>query len=166
MKIKDKLDYEIKPKPFTLRINATVKDALDVMCEKNFGSIVIVHDNDTIAGILTERDMMRRVLHQGLDPTTTAITDVMSTSVHSANENDEFFDWLRIMTTERFRHLPIVDDEGKLVNMMSQGDFVSHAWPDLFDHTRQVVRERLGIPFQILMVGVAGAIITLLLLSR
>jgi signal-transduction protein with cAMP-binding, CBS, and nucleotidyltransferase domain len=166
MKIKDKLDYEIKPKPFTLRINATVKDALDVMCEKNFGSIVIVHDNDTIAGILTERDMMRRVLHQGLDPTTTAITDVMSTSVHSANENDEFFDWLRIMTTERFRHLPIVDDEGKLVNMMSQGDFVSHAWPDLFDHTRQVVRERLGIPFQILMVGVAGAIITLLLLNR
>jgi signal-transduction protein with cAMP-binding, CBS, and nucleotidyltransferase domain len=166
MKIKDKLDYEIKPKPFTLRINATVKDALDVMCEKNFGSIVIVHDNDTIAGILTERDMMRRVLHQGLDPTTTAITDVMSTSVHSANENDEFFDWLRIMTTERFRHLPIVDDEGKLVNMMSQGDFVSLAWPDLFDHTRQVVRERLGIPFQILMVGVAGAIITLLLLSR
>jgi signal-transduction protein with cAMP-binding, CBS, and nucleotidyltransferase domain len=136
------------------------------MCEKNFGSIVIVHDNDTIAGILTERDMMRRVLHQGLDPTTTAITDVMSTSVHSANENDEFFDWLRIMTTERFRHLPIVDDDGKLVNMMSQGDFVSHAWPDLFDHTRQVVRERLGIPFQILMVGVAGAIITLLLLNR
>jgi len=166
MKIKDKLDYEIKPKPFTLRINATVKDALDVMCEKNFGSIVIVHDDETIAGILTERDMMRRVLHQGLDPATTAITAVMSTSVHSANENDELFDWLRIMTTERFRHLPIVDDEGKLVNMMSQGDFVSHAWPDLFDHTRQVVRERLGIPFQILMVGVAGVIITLLLLNK
>jgi CBS domain-containing protein len=166
MKIKDKLDYETKPKPFTLRINATVKDALDVMCEKNFGSIVIVHDDETIAGILTERDMMRRVLHQGLEPATTAITDVMSTYVRSANENDELFDWLRIMTTERFRHLPIIDDQGKLVNMMSQGDFVSYAWPDLFDHTRQVVRERLGIPFRLLMMGVAGVIITLLLLNK
>jgi signal-transduction protein with cAMP-binding, CBS, and nucleotidyltransferase domain len=78
MKIKDKLDYETKPKPFTLRINATVEDALHVMCEKNFGSIVIVHDDETIAGILTEQDMMRRVPHQGLEPATTAITDVMS----------------------------------------------------------------------------------------
>jgi CBS-domain-containing membrane protein len=70
------------------------------------------------------------------------------------------------MTTERFRHLPIIDDEGKLVNIMSQRDFVSYAWPDLFDHTRQVVRERLGIHFQLLMVGVAGVIITLILLNK
>lgn len=166
MKIKDKLDYETKSKPFTLRINATVKDALDVMCEKNFGSIVVVHDDDTIAGILTERDMMRRVLHRGLVPSKIAITDVMSSYVRTANENDELFDWLRIMTAERFRHLPIIDNEGKLVSMMSQGDFVSYAWPDLFDHTRQVVRERLGIPFQWLMMGVAGIIITLLILNK
>lgn len=166
MKIKDKLDYEIKPKPFTLTLDATVKDALDVMCEKNFGSIIIVHDDETIAGILTERDMMRRVLHQGLDPAETPITDVMSTNVRAANENDVLVDWLRIMTTERFRHLPIIDDQGKLVNMMSQGDFVSYTWPDLFHHTRKAVKERLGIPFQFLMMSVACVIIVLLFLNK
>lgn len=165
MKIKDKLDYETKPKPFTLHLDATVKDALDVMCEENFGSIIIVHDDETIAGIITERDMMRRVLHQGLEPAKTPITDVMSTDVRAANENDALVDWLRIMTTQRFRHLPIIDDQGKLVNMMSQGDFVSYTWPDLFDHTRKLVKKRLGIPFQFLMIGVAGLIIVLLFLG-
>ena len=70
------------------------------------------------------------------------------------------------MTTETFRHLPIIDGRGKLVNMIPQGDFAAYAWPDLFDHTRQVVRETLGIPFRLLMAGVAGVIITLSLLNK
>ncbi len=47
----------------------------------------------------------------------------MTTNVRAARESDELVDWLQIMTTERFRHLPIVDEQGKLVNMMSQGGF-------------------------------------------
>lgn len=166
MRIKDKLDYETKPKPFTLYPDATVKDALDVMCEKNFGSVIIVNEDETIAGILTERDMMRRVLHKGLEPGQTFISDVMSKNIRAANENDALIDWLRIMTTERFRHLPIIDDQGKLVNMMSQGDFVSYTWPDLFDHTRKAVKEKLGIPFQFIMFAVAAAIVVLLYLNK
>lgn len=165
MKIKDKLDYETKPKPFTLPPSASVKDALDVMCEKNFGSVIITNEDDTIAGILTERDMMRRVLHKGLEPATTSVKDVMSTEVRAANENDELVDWLRIMTTERFRHLPIVDENKKLVNMMSQGDFVSYTWPDLFEHARKSVKEKLGLPFQALMLIVAALIVVTLYLN-
>jgi CBS domain-containing protein len=166
VKIRNKLDYETKPKPLTLLPDATVKEALDVMCEKNFGSIVIVHDDDTIAGILTERDMMRRVLHRGLEPAKTAVKEVMTTNVRAARESDELVDWLQIMTTERFRHLPIVDEQGKLVNMMSQGDFVSYTWPDLLDHTRKAVKQKLGIPFQFLMFGVAVVIIGLTILNK
>jgi CBS domain-containing protein len=159
VKIRNKLDYETKPKPFTLLPDATVKEALDVMCERNFGSIIIVHDDETIAGILTERDMMRRVLHPGLEPSKTPVSEVMTTNVRAARESDELIDWLQIMTTERFRHLPIVDGQGKLVSMMSQGDFVSYTWPDLLDHTRKAVKEKLGIPFQFLMAGIAVVII-------
>lgn len=166
MKIKDKIDYDLKPKPFTLGTNANVKDALDVMCEKNFGSVIITNDDNTIAGILTERDMMRRVLHKALDPAKTPITDVMSTNIRAANENDALVDWLRIMTTERFRHLPIIDDHGKLVNMMSQGDFVSYTWPDLFEHTRKTIKESLGLPFQFMMAAIAAAIVVLLYLNK
>ena len=166
MKIKDKLDYETKPKPFTLLPDATVQDALDVMCENNFGSIIIVHDDETIAGILTERDMMRRVLHPGLEPADTTVKEVMTIKVRAANENDDLIDWVQIMTTERFRHLPIVDEQGKLVCVMTQGDFVSHTWPDLFDHTRKALKQRLGIPFQFLMVGVAAVIIGLIIVEQ
>lgn len=166
MKIKDKLDYETKPKPFTLHSDATVQNALDVMCEKNFGCVIIVHEDNRIAGILTERDMMKRLLHKGLDPSKTLISDVMTKDVRAANENDELIDWLRIMTTDRFRHLPIVDSQGQLVSMMSQGDFVSYTWPDLFDHTRKTLKKRLGLPFQFLMTIVAFAIIVLLLLNK
>jgi CBS domain-containing protein len=161
VKIKNKLDYETKPKPFTLAPDATVKEALDVMCENNVGSIIIVNDDETIAGIITERDMMRRVLHRALEPAKTAIKEVMTTNVRAARESDELVDWLQIMTTERFRHLPIVDEQGRLVSMMSQGDFVSYTWPDLLDHTRNAVKEKLGIPFQFLMVGVAVVMVGL-----
>ena len=110
--------------------------------------------------------MMRRVLHKGLDPAKTLVSDVMSVHVRAAHEGDALIDWLHVMSTERFRHLPIVNDKGHLVNMMSQGDFVSYTWPYLLDQTRKAVKERLGIPFQFLMMAVAVVIIVLLLLQR
>ena len=165
MKIKDKIDYTSKPKPYSVKPTAKIMEALDVMCSKNFGSVLVVNDDQTIMGIVTERDMMRRVLHKGIDPKTTEIQTVMSTKVRAANENDELVDWLRIMSTERFRHLPIVDEHGKLINMMSQGDFVSHTWPDLFEHARAAVKEKVGLPFQFLMIAIAAAIFTLFYLQ-
>ena len=166
MKIKDKLDYGLKPKPFTLSPEAKVQEALNVMCDKNIGSVIITHEDNTIAGILTERDMMIKMLGQERDPRATLIKDVMSTKVRAAREDDHLVDWLRIMSTERFRHLPIVDEEGKLVSMVSQGDFVSHSWPDLFEHARKTMKQRLGFPFQIVMALVALAIIGLLIIER
>ena len=50
----------------------------------------------------------------------------MTTQVRAAKEDDNLLDWLRIMSNDRFRHLPVVDEEGKVVSMMSQGDFVLH----------------------------------------
>lgn len=166
MRIKDKLDYNRKSKPFTLTADAFVKEALDEMCDKNFGSVVIVDEEEKVIGIVTERDMMRRVLHKGLDPKITAIKEVMSTTIRTANENDTLVDWIRIMSTERFRHLPIVDDHGTLIGMMSQGDFVSHTWPDLFEHLRRTVKERLGMPLQLMMIVVSLVIIGILVLEK
>lgn len=164
MKIKDKLDYNSKP--FTLGANAFVKEALDEMCEKNIGSVIIVDEHDKVIGILTERDMMRRVLHKDLSPAKTYIKDVMSTNIRTANQNDALIDWISTMSTERFRHLPIVDDNSKIIGMISQGDFISHTWPDLFEHLRKTVREKLGMPLQILMIVISLMIIGLLVLEK
>ena len=68
---------------------------------------------------------MRRLLNKSLDPNTTPLSDIMTTEVRTGRAEDEVVDWLRQMSNERFRHLPVVDEQGRLVNFMSQGDFVS-----------------------------------------
>jgi len=65
------------------------------------------------------------------------------------------------MSHERFRHLPVVDDEGKLVHMLSQGDFVAHTYPDLHEKISSDLKGRLAKILQILLIF--GAITTLAL---
>lgn len=151
MKIKDKPDFKNKPKPITFLSDETVREALKVMCDKDIGSIIVIHPDETVAGIVTERDMMKRVLGKNIDPNKTPLSEIMSKEVKVANEDDDLLDWMYLMSKERFRHLPIVNSEGKLVNTMSQGDFVAYTWPDLYDKIRQDLRNRLGKVFQLLL---------------
>lgn len=152
MKIKDKPDFKTKPKPVTFAAQDSVRSALNVMCERNIGSIVVVNPDHTIAGIVTERDMMIRAYGKNLDPDKTKLSEIMSTNIRAANEDDELVDWMKTMSDERFRHLPVVDADGKLINMMSQGDFMAYTWPDLYDKLKQDLKGRLGRSIQILMV--------------
>ena len=147
MKIRDKQDYN--KQPITFAPDDTVRKALDLMCEKNIGSIIVTHPDDTIAGIVTERDMMLRVLGANKNPDKTKLSDIMSTNIRTANENDELIDWLHVMSSERFRHLPIIDENKKLIGVMSQGDFVAHTWPDLNEKLKQDLKGRLGWTLQI-----------------
>lgn len=152
MKIKDKLDFKTKPKPVTFSPNDSVRSALEIMCEKNIGSIIVIHPDQKVAGIVTERDMMIRVLGKDRNPDKTTLAEIMSTDIRSANEDDNLVDWMHTMSSERFRHLPVVDDEGRLINMMSQGDFVAHTFPDLYEALRQDLKGRLGRGFQIALI--------------
>lgn len=152
MKIKDKPDFKTKPKPVTFAPEDSVREALDVMCEKNIGSIIVIHPDQKIAGIVTERDMMIRVLGKNRDPSSTKLSEIMSTKVRAAKEDDNLVDWMHTMSSQRFRHLPVVDAQGKLVNMMSQGDFVAHTFPDLYEALRHDLKGRLARSFQILLI--------------
>lgn len=131
MKIKDRPEYRNKTAPFTLRGGDKVSMAVETMSIRNIGAVVIVDEGKEVKGIVTERDLMRRLLNKRLDPQTTALSSIMTSEVRTGRESDEVIDWLRQMSNERFRHLPIVDEEGRLISIMSQGDFVSYTWPDL-----------------------------------
>ncbi len=131
MKIKDRIEFKTKPPVITFAPDDKIMTAVKVMAEKNYGASVIIDTARKPIGIITERDFMRRVLAKGLDPNTTAISEIMTRELKLATEDDQVVDWLRIMSNERFRHLPVVDTNGVLVNLMSQGDFVSYTWPQL-----------------------------------
>ena len=159
MKIKDRQEFKSKPLPFTLNANDPVADAISVMAEKNIGSVVILDDNRQVRGIVTERDLLRRLLRYNLDQKTTILSTIMTSEVKTAREDDDVIDWLRIMSNERFRHLPVVDDEGKLINVLSQGDFVSYTWPSLLLILRDKASETfLGNKSQLTLL-VAGVMI-------
>ncbi|MEM6782090.1 MAG: CBS domain-containing protein [Pseudomonadota bacterium] len=152
MKIKDRPEYDSKPKPVTFLRDDLVSDAIEVMSNGNFGSVVIMEKDNSIAGIVTERDLMRRLLFHKKNPEKTPLSEIMTAEVRVAKEDDNLIDWLRIMSNERFRHLPVVDEDGKLVNMMSQGDFVSYTWPELFSRIKENTAATFGSTYQIILI--------------
>jgi CBS domain-containing protein len=144
MLIKDRPEFKNKPKPLSCAPDMTVLDATRLMTDKNYGSIVIVDKNNKVMGLMTERDIFRRVVAKELNPAKTKVSDVMSSELRQAREDDELTDWLRIMSNERFRRLPIVDSEGRLVSIMSQGDFVSYTWPQLVNQASTLTKSTLS----------------------
>ncbi|MEM1378705.1 MAG: CBS domain-containing protein [Pseudomonadota bacterium] len=163
MKIKDRPELKSKPAPLTTKPDELVVDAVKRMAEKNFGSIIVLKPDDTVAGILTERDIFRRVVAELRDPSTTRVSEVMTADVRTANEEDNLLDWLRIMSNERFRRLPVVDEQGRLTSVMSQGDFVSYTWPQLFQQAATLVKSTIGAGPQIFLIAGGIFVYTILL---
>ena len=132
MQIKDRPEYSRKGAVLTMSGDASVASAVAVMSERNYGAVVIVSPDEKPIGIVTERDLMRRLLAKGLDPIKTPLREIMTSDLKVAKPEDELLDWLRQMSNDRFRHVPVVGEDGRVITIMSQGDFVSYTWPQLF----------------------------------
>lgn len=130
-RLMDRPEYKSKPAPLTRPPSATVLDAVSGMSEKNYGSVIVVDADEKVIGVVTERDIMNKVVGKGLDAKTTKLSDIMTANPRLARETDDMLDWLRIMSNERFRRLPVVDAQGRIKAVFTQGDFVSYTWPDL-----------------------------------
>jgi CBS domain-containing protein len=152
MKIKDRVEFRAKAPVMTFSPDDTVATAVKAMSEKNYGASVIVDADNKPVGIVTERDFMRRLLAKDLDPKTTSLSKIMTSDLKLASEDDQVVDWLRVMSNERFRHLPVVDGQGKLLNVMSQGDFVSYTWPQLISRAKEVAVKSFMEQFHLHMI--------------
>ena len=145
MQIKDRPEFTRKASVMTFTPDDTVMTAVKAMSEKNYGAAVVISPDRKPIGIVTERDFMRRLLGKGLDPNTTPGSAIMTSDLRLARGDDNLIDWLRQMSNDRFRHLPVVDDEGTLIGIMSQGDFVSYTWPELLGRVKEQARATFGI---------------------
>ena len=110
------------------------------MSEKNYGSVEITNDDKKVIGIVTERDIVKKLVLKGLEAKTTNLEEIMTNNPRVANENDSIIDWLRIMSNDRFRRLPVVDKDGKIKEIFTQGDFVAYTWPDLIFQASQMAK--------------------------
>ena len=119
------------------------------MAKNNFGSVVVTNEKLKVIGIVTERDIVKRLILKNLSAKTTTLEKIMTENPRVANENDNIIDWLRIMSNDRFRRLPVVDEEGRIKVIFTQGDFVSYTWPDLLYQATQMTKATLSKHFNL-----------------
>ena len=103
----------------------TILAAVDEMCRRKIGALLVM-DEGTAIGIISERDMLTRVLLERKDPATTKISDVMTREIVCVELDTSQSEAMRIMTERRCRHLPVVCD-GKVIGLVSIGDLVRQA---------------------------------------
>lgn len=117
----------LKGKPsaslFSVASTATVSEAVALMDEKGLGSVLVRDVGGRMAGIFTERDLMRRVVRQGRDPKTTAMSAVMSPEVRQVPASESIVETLRIMVEHGYRHM-LVSDGGKPAGVVSIRDLM------------------------------------------
>ena len=115
MNVLELCDREISAVP----LGASVADAIRMMLELHVGAVSVVDEKRRVAGIFTERDVLQKVALSGRLPANIPVREVMTTPVELATLDTGAGEALATMVEQHYRHLPIVDDEGKLLGMLS-----------------------------------------------
>ena len=102
---------------------ATVYEAIAKMVEGNVGAL-LVNEDGRLAGIVTERDYLRRVTLEGRDERTTPVREIMSPELVYVGRDATIDECMAIMTERRIRHLPVLADGREVVGIVSIGDLV------------------------------------------
>jgi CBS domain-containing protein len=129
MRISDVLSSKPSSQVVTIPPDATVRDLLSLLAEHNIGAVVVSGDGRAVDGIVSERDVVRR-LHEDDAVLDGAVSAIMTSDVRTC-EPDTPVDDLRVMMTERrIRHVPVVSD-GALKGIISIGDVVKSSLDQL-----------------------------------
>jgi CBS domain-containing protein len=107
---------------WSIDADASVFAALEFMADKNIGAVIVMHD-DELAGIMSERDYARKIILMSRVSKETRVSEIMTPNPICVEPSDSVADCMQLMTENRFRHLPVVDD-GDLIGLISIGDVV------------------------------------------
>jgi CBS domain-containing protein len=121
----------------TITPAATIAELIAALAEHRIGAIVVSADGDTVAGIVSERDIARGLHEHGAGLLDLPVSAVMTTDVSTCSPHDDIPSVARVMTQRRFRHLPVVVD-GSLVGIVSIGDVVKKRIDQLETETDQL----------------------------
>ncbi len=108
---------------WTTQETATIKEVLGILVSHNIGAVVVIDEKEEIAGIVSERDIIRECYRNSKEVEKTCVSDVMTRKLIVGSPDDELDYLMGVMTKNRIRHVPIVT-HGKLQGMISIGDVV------------------------------------------
>jgi len=109
---------------FSVAPESTVFDAIKLMAEKNIGALLVM-THGTLVGVFTERDYARKIALHGKSSKDTLVKEILSRNVVTAAPADSVEDCMRMMTENRVRHLPVLQNE-EVVGIVSIGDLVNY----------------------------------------
>jgi CBS domain-containing protein len=130
----------------TIARDATVTEALRVLAEHNVGALIVSADGKAVDGIVSERDVVRWLARAGPDALHYPVEQVMTTDVLACRPDATADDVMQTMTTHRARHLPVLDDDGRLTGVVSIGDVVKSRIDDLVTQARSMEDYISGSP--------------------
>ncbi|MCU1230658.1 MAG: hypothetical protein JWO97_3542 [Acidobacteria bacterium] len=110
--------------PSTVSEKDTVRDAARIMADQDTGVVPVVNGR-RIVGLITDRDIVVRLVAAGKDPASANVREAMTTSVRSVNEDSSVDDALRMMSNAQVRRVPVVNSNDELVGIVSFGDIAT-----------------------------------------
>jgi CBS domain-containing protein len=111
-------------RPEALEATATVMDAAELMRERDIGDVVVLED-DRLYGILTDRDIVVRVLAEGGDPAAVTVGEICSRDLTTISPTASLGTAVRLIREKAIRRLPVVEDDGMVVGIVSLGDLAA-----------------------------------------
>lgn len=115
---------------YTIAPGESVSAAASRMADHGIG-VLVVMDEEKLVGILSERDVIRRVLAERRDPDQTTVGEVCTTDIKTVPEDASLSDCARLINRHGFRHVPVVDADGVPLAMISSRDFLRYAVDEL-----------------------------------
>ncbi|MBE0585771.1 MAG: CBS domain-containing protein [Desulfofustis sp.] len=107
----------------TINQKQTVYEALTQFASAGIGALVVVDDQGTVVGMLSERDYARKVILKGMSSLNTSVKEIMTELVCYVHPEQSVDECMALVTEKRFRHLPVMDN-GELLGLVSIGDLV------------------------------------------
>jgi len=118
-------------KPITVSERTSIPEVARIMKKNHVGAVLVAEDG-LIKGVLTEQDIVRKLVAQDKDPLNAIVSDISSKKVHSITPGKDIFEALMVMRDHNIRHVPIVEDGGKLAGLVTAKDILKIE-PDLFE---------------------------------
>ncbi len=129
MRINEVLAGKAMKDVITIRPDATVRELIHALAEHNVGALIVSADGDSVDGIVSERDVVRHLHHDGTVVNNT-VGAIMTEVVETCEPGSTLDELMEVMTRRRIRHVPVVDG-GRLVGIVSIGDVVKHKMSQL-----------------------------------
>lgn len=126
----------------TIEPGASLADAAQLLAQKRVGAALILGADHRIAGIISERDIVRALAARGAGALTEPVSQSMTRKVETCNESEAVAKIMERMTAGKFRHMPVVD-QGRVIGVVSIGDIVKHRLSEM-EHDSAALRDYIA----------------------